>query len=66
MLILKEEELQRDTNISCQTIDAYLQTPLKSLNKNELIAVDEAGMISSSQMQALLERAVRFVGVRSL
>ena len=51
------EELQRGTDISCQTIDAYLQTPLKSLNKNELIAVDEAGMISSSQMQALLERA---------
>lgn len=51
------EELQRDTNISCQTIDAYLQTPLKFLNKNELITVDEAGMISSSQMKALLERA---------
>ncbi|MGK7953525.1 MAG: MobF family relaxase, partial [Xenococcaceae cyanobacterium] len=51
------EELQRGTNIPCQTIDAYLQTPPKSLNKNELIAVDEAGMISSSQMQALLERA---------
>ena len=51
------EELQRGTNIPCQTIDAYLQTPFKSLNKNELIAVDEAGMISSSQMQALLERA---------
>ena len=51
------EELQRGTDIPCQTIDAYLPTPLKSLNKNELIAVDEAGMISSSQMQALLERA---------
>ena len=51
------EELQRGTNIPCQTIDAYLQTPFKSLNKNELIAVDEAGMIGSSQMQALLERA---------
>lgn len=51
------EGLQRGINIPCQTLDAYLQTPFKSLNKNELIAVDEAGMISSSQMQALLEKA---------
>ena len=41
------EELQRGTNIPCQTIDAYLQTPLKSLNKNELMAV--ADTVHSSQ-----------------
>ena len=50
------EELQRGTDIPCQTVDAYLQTPLKNLKKNELIVVDEAGMIGTSQMQALLER----------
>ncbi len=50
------EELQRGTHIPCQTLDAYLQTPFKSPSKNELIVVDEAGIIGSSQMQALLER----------
>jgi conjugative relaxase-like TrwC/TraI family protein len=50
-------ELNQGADINCQTLDAYLNIPLKSLPKNELIAVDEAGMISSSQMQSLLEKA---------
>ncbi|MDJ0680793.1 MAG: MobF family relaxase [Xenococcaceae cyanobacterium MO_167.B52] len=49
-------ELKQGTDISCQTLDSYLTTPLKSLPEKELIVVDEAGMISSSQMQTLLER----------
>ena len=49
-------ELNQGTDINCQTLDAYLNIPLKSLPKNELIVVDEAGMISSSQMKTLLER----------
>lgn len=50
-------QLQQGTDIPCQTLDAYLNIPIKSLTKNELIVVDEAGMISSSQMKNLLERA---------
>nr|MBW4537503.1 AAA family ATPase [Pleurocapsa minor HA4230-MV1] len=50
-------ELNQGADINCQTLDAYLNIPIKSLPKNELIVVDEAGMISSSQMQSLLEKA---------
>jgi conjugative relaxase-like TrwC/TraI family protein len=50
-------ELNQGADINCQTLDAYLHLPIKSLPKNELIVVDEAGMISSSQMQGLLEKA---------
>jgi len=49
-------ELNKGADINCQTLDAYLNIPIKSLPKNELIVVDEAGMISSSQMKNLLER----------
>nr|WP_255414098.1 AAA family ATPase [Pleurocapsa sp. CCALA 161] len=50
-------ELNKGADINCQTLDAYLNIPLKSLPKNELIVVDEAGMISSTQMKNLLERS---------
>ncbi|NJK58891.1 MAG: relaxase domain-containing protein [Pleurocapsa sp. SU_5_0] len=50
-------ELSKGADINCQTLDGYLNTPIKSLPKNELIVVDEAGMISSSQMKNLLEKA---------
>ena len=49
-------ELSKGAAINCQTLDAYLYMPIKSLPKNELIVVDEAGMISSSQMKNLLEK----------
>jgi conjugative relaxase-like TrwC/TraI family protein len=49
-------ELHQGADINCQTLDAYLNIPIKSLPKNELIVVDEAGMISSTQMKNLLER----------
>ena len=52
-------QLQQGTNIPCQTLDAYLNIPIKSLTKNEFIIVDEAGMISSSQMESLLERVTK-------
>ena len=50
-------ELNKGANINCQTLDAYLNMSIKSLPKNELIVVDEAGMISTSQMKDLLERS---------
>ena len=50
-------ELKKGADINCQTLDAYLYIPIKSLPKNELIVVDEAGMISSTQMKDLLERS---------
>jgi conjugative relaxase-like TrwC/TraI family protein len=50
-------ELSQGADINCQTLDAYLHLPIKSLPKNELIVVDEAGMISSSQMKNLLEKS---------
>jgi conjugative relaxase-like TrwC/TraI family protein len=49
-------ELNQGADINCQTLDAYLNIPINSLPKNELIVVDEAGMISNSQMQSLLEK----------
>ncbi|HEY9769974.1 MAG TPA: MobF family relaxase [Coleofasciculaceae cyanobacterium] len=49
-------ELSKGADINCQTLDAYLKISIKSLPKNELIVVDEAGMISSTQMKNLLER----------
>jgi conjugative relaxase-like TrwC/TraI family protein len=49
-------ELHQGADINCQTLDAYLHLPIKSLPENELIVVDEAGMISNSQMKNLLER----------
>ena len=52
-------ELNKGANINCQTLDAYLNIPIKSLPKNELIVVDEAGMISSTQMKDLLERGIQ-------
>jgi conjugative relaxase-like TrwC/TraI family protein len=48
--------LQQDTDIPAQTIDAYLATPIDQLPQNKLMIVDEAGMISTHQMKALLER----------
>ncbi len=50
-------ELKQGTDIPCQTLNAYLNTPIESLHEKELIVVDEAGMISSSQMQTLLAKA---------
>ena len=50
-------ELNKGADINCQTLDSYLNIPIKSLPKNELIVVDEAGMISSTQMKHLLERS---------
>ena len=49
-------ELNKGADINCQTLDAYLHISIKSLPNNELIVVDEAGMISSTQMKDLLER----------
>ena len=48
-------ELNQGADLNCQTLDAYLNISLKSLPKNELIVVDEAGMISTTQMKTLLE-----------
>lgn len=48
--------LQEETSIPSQTLDSYLQAPLPSLPTRELVVVDEAGMVSSTQMQKLLER----------
>ncbi|MEM9507563.1 MAG: MobF family relaxase [Cyanobacteria bacterium P01_E01_bin.35] len=50
-------ELNKGADINCQTLDAYLNIPIKSLPNHELIVVDEAGMISSSQMKDLLEKS---------
>ncbi|MEL7078150.1 MAG: MobF family relaxase [Cyanobacteria bacterium J06648_1] len=52
-------ELYKGVDLNCQTLDAYLNIPIKSLPKNELIVVDEAGMISSTQMKDLLERGIQ-------
>ena len=51
------EVLQSESGISSQTLASYLLTSNEQLPQNEVLLVDEAGMLSSRQMQQLLEKA---------
>jgi conjugative relaxase-like TrwC/TraI family protein len=51
------EVLQKESDISSQTLASYLLVGNERLPKNELLLVDEAGMLSTSQMEQLLEKA---------
>ncbi|MDJ0690030.1 MAG: MobF family relaxase [Xenococcaceae cyanobacterium MO_188.B32] len=49
--------LQNESGITSQTLASYLLTPKKQLPQQEVILVDEAGMISTRSAQQLLEKA---------
>lgn len=49
--------LQTESGISSQTLASYLLTPNERLPHQEVILVDEAGMLSTKQVQQLLEKA---------
>ncbi|MCM1984455.1 MobF family relaxase [Lyngbya confervoides] len=48
--------LQDEAKLSSQTVDAYLYTPNHRLDRNQVLIVDEAGMLSHQQMSQLLEK----------
>ncbi|WP_013325805.1 MobF family relaxase [Gloeothece verrucosa] len=49
--------LQTESGISSQTLASYLLTKNERLPQNEILLVDEAGMLSSVQMEQLLNKA---------
>ncbi len=49
--------LQTESGISSQTLASYLLTPNERLAKNEVLLVDEAGMLSTKQVEQLLRKA---------
>ncbi len=48
--------LQAESGISSQTLASYLLTPNEQLPNQEILLVDEAGMLSTKQMEQLLEK----------
>ena len=50
--------LQNESGITSQTLASYLLTNNQQLQRQEVILVDEAGMLSTGQMDKLLEKAV--------
>ncbi len=49
--------LQGESGITSQTLASYLLTPKEQLTQQEIILVDEAGMMSTRSAQQLLEKA---------
>jgi conjugative relaxase-like TrwC/TraI family protein len=49
--------LQNESDISSQTLASYLLASNERLPQEEILLVDEAGMLSTSQMEQLLEKA---------
>jgi conjugative relaxase-like TrwC/TraI family protein len=51
------ETLETETSIPSITLDRYLLTPNNQTPGNETLLIDEAGMISSQQMERLIRKA---------
>jgi conjugative relaxase-like TrwC/TraI family protein len=49
--------LQTEANIQSSTLERYLLSPNETLNLNEVLLIDEAGMVSSQQMERLIRKA---------
>jgi conjugative relaxase-like TrwC/TraI family protein len=49
--------LQSEANIQSSTLERYLLSPNETLNLNEVLLIDEAGMVSSQQMERLIRKA---------
>ena len=50
--------LQEETSIPASTVDRYLMTPNDRLDGDQVLIVDEAGMLSLQQMEALLSKSM--------
>jgi conjugative relaxase-like TrwC/TraI family protein len=51
------EVLQSEANIQSTTLERYLLSPNETLKPNEVLLIDEAGMVSSQQMERLIRKA---------
>jgi conjugative relaxase-like TrwC/TraI family protein len=51
------EVLQSEANIQSSTLERYLLSPNETLKPNEVLLIDEAGMVSSQQMERLIRKA---------
>ncbi|UJB73449.1 AAA family ATPase (plasmid) [Acaryochloris sp. 'Moss Beach'] len=51
------EILGQEIGIESGTVDRYLLTPNQNLNREEILVIDEAGMLSTQQMVALIEKS---------
>jgi conjugative relaxase-like TrwC/TraI family protein len=51
------EALQSEANIQSSTLERYLLSPNETLKPNEVLLIDEAGMVSSQQMERLIRKA---------
>jgi conjugative relaxase-like TrwC/TraI family protein len=51
------ETLETETSIPSTTLDRYLLTPNDQTPRGETLLIDEAGMISSQQMERLIRKA---------
>ena len=51
------EVLGAEAEIAASTVDRYLLTPNERLKQNEILLIDEAGMLSTQQMAALIQKA---------
>jgi conjugative relaxase-like TrwC/TraI family protein len=49
--------LQSEANIQSSTLERYLLSPNETLKPNEILLIDEAGMVSSQQMERLICKA---------
>ncbi len=49
--------LQNEAGLSSQTVDRYLFTPTDQLVRDQILIVDEAGMLSHHQMAQLLKKS---------
>ena len=49
--------LNDEAGLSSQTVDRYLFTPNDQLNRDQILIVDEAGMLSHQQMAQLLKKS---------
>ena len=51
------EVLGQEIGMASSTVDRYLLTPKEQLQREEILVIDEAGMLSTQQMVALIEKA---------
>lgn len=51
------EVLRQEIGMESGTVDRYLLMPNQHLNREEVLVIDEAGMLSTQQMVALIEKS---------
>lgn len=51
------EILEQEIGMASSTVDRYLSIPNEQLQREEILVIDEAGMLSTQQMMDLIEKA---------